>query len=49
MAFKESGSMKERQNGVLPSTSPTQFRPDAVILARELSKAANLIDRPRMP
>ena len=33
---------------MLPSTSPTQLRSNAVILAEELSKAADLIRWPRM-
>ena len=45
---KES-TMKERQNDMLPSSSPTHFRSGAVILAGELSKAAGMINWPRMP
>ena len=32
-----------------PAASPTQFRSDAVSLADELSKAADMINWPRMP
>ena len=43
------GSMKEHQNDMLPSTSPTQFRSDAVIFVGELSAVADVINWPRIP
>ena len=49
MSFKERESSKGRQNDVLPSTSPTQFRSGAVIFAGELSEAADSISWWRMP
>ena len=42
-------SLEELRNDMLPFTSPTQFRSDAVSRAEELSKAADLIDWPRAP
>ena len=41
--------MKEQQNDMLPSTSPTQFRSDAVIFVGELSAVADVINWPRIP
>ena len=40
--------MEEHQNDMLPS-SPTQIRSDAVIVAGELSKPADMIKCPRTP
>ena len=42
-------SVKDTENDMLPTTSPTLHRPDAVILADELPKAADMINWPRMP
>ena len=41
--------VKDYQNDMLPTTSPTPLRSDAVILAGGLSEAAGMINWARMP